>query len=114
MAHTKEISVDISLQRSQAVGLIVAIIVMNFFDAAATWSCLSERLCKELNPLMQLAYDGGPAVFFGIKTLILLPVLFCLDYIHEKLPRRLLGLAFLAYLLVSVVHVVNIITWWLT
>lgn len=112
MASSRRVSEDISLQQRRALGLVVSIITLNFFDAAATWSCLHAGLCKELNPLMQWAYDAGPAVFFGLKVLIVVPVLLCLDFVHEPWPKRLLSVVFLAYLLVSIVHIVNILLWW--
>jgi len=42
---------------------------LNLLDGLFTHLFLSAGIARELNPLMRLAYDGGPGLFFSCKVL---------------------------------------------
>jgi hypothetical protein len=45
------------------------LVVLNLVDGLFTHLFLSAGVARELNPLMRLAYDGGPGLFFSCKML---------------------------------------------
>jgi hypothetical protein len=49
-----------------AAGLLV---LLNLVDGVLTHVFLQAGVARELNPLMRLAYDGSPSLFFGCKVL---------------------------------------------
>lgn len=49
-----------------AAGLLV---LLNLVDGVFTHVFLKAGVARELNPLMRLAYDGSPSLFFGCKVL---------------------------------------------
>ena len=52
--------------RGVAAGVLV---VLNLVDGVFTHVFLRAGVARELNPLMRLAYDGSPSVFFACKVL---------------------------------------------
>jgi hypothetical protein len=49
-----------------AAGLLV---LLNLVDGVFTHVFLRAGVARELNPLMRLAYEGSPSLFFGCKVL---------------------------------------------
>jgi Domain of unknown function (DUF5658) len=45
------------------------LVLLNLLDGVFTHVFLSAGVARELNPLMRLAYDGGPGLFFSCKVL---------------------------------------------
>jgi hypothetical protein len=45
------------------------LVLLNLVDGVFTHVFLSAGVARELNPLMRLAYDGGPGLFFTCKVL---------------------------------------------
>jgi Domain of unknown function (DUF5658) len=48
----------------------VALVVLNLVDGVFTHVFLSAGVADELNPLMRLAYEGGPGWFFACKVVV--------------------------------------------
>ena len=53
----------------RSVGAAGALVVLNLVDGVFTHLFLQAGVARELNPLMRLAYDGSPSIFFGLKLL---------------------------------------------
>ena len=45
------------------------LVLLNLVDGVCTHVFLSAGVARELNPLMRLAYEGSPGLFFGCKVL---------------------------------------------
>ena len=45
------------------------LVLLNLMDGVCTHVFLKAGVARELNPLMRLAYDGGPGLFFACKVL---------------------------------------------
>jgi len=45
------------------------LVLLNLVDGVFTHVFLSAGVARELNPLMRLAYDTGPGLFFSCKVL---------------------------------------------
>lgn len=50
-------------------GVVAAgvLVLLNLVDGVCTHLFLQAGVARELNPLMRLAYAGGPSLFFGCK-----------------------------------------------
>jgi hypothetical protein len=44
------------------------LVLLNLLDGLFTHVFLSAGVARELNPLMRLAYDGGPGLFLSCKV----------------------------------------------
>jgi hypothetical protein len=44
------------------------LVLLNLVDGVCTHVFLSAGVARELNPLMRLAYDGSPGLFFACKV----------------------------------------------
>jgi hypothetical protein len=44
------------------------LVLLNLVDGVFTHVFLSAGVARELNPLMRLAYDGSPGLFFACKV----------------------------------------------
>ena len=53
---------------TRGVGAAV-LVLLNLVDGVCTHVFLKAGVAWELNPLMRLAYDGGPGLFFACKVL---------------------------------------------
>ena len=53
---------------TRGVGAAV-LVLLNLMDGVCTHVFLKAGVARELNPLMRLAYDGGPGLFFACKVL---------------------------------------------
>jgi hypothetical protein len=45
------------------------LVLLNLVDGVFTHVFLQAGVARELNPLMRLAYEAGPGLFFGCKAL---------------------------------------------
>lgn len=45
------------------------LVLLNLVDGVCTHVFLKAGVARELNPLMRLAYDAGPGLFFASKVL---------------------------------------------
>ena len=52
-------------------GVVAAgvLVLLNVVDGLFTHVFLQAGVARELNPLMRLAYEGSPSLFFGLKVL---------------------------------------------
>ena len=51
-------------------GKLTALLLLNLADALFTLSFLQLQVAEEANPIMRAAYAGSPALFLGVKLLL--------------------------------------------
>jgi len=90
-----------------------ALVFLNVLDGVFTHVFLSAGVARELNPLMRLAYDGSPGLFFCCKVLGVGTAAWILQRHAARftLARRALTCGVALYGGVCVMHVWLLVRW---
>ncbi|MBI5542661.1 MAG: hypothetical protein HY901_02140 [Deltaproteobacteria bacterium] len=104
---------------SQRVGHgVAALLVLNAADAAFTAALLRRGLAQEANPLMRVAWEASPLLFFGLKmALVGSAALLLVRYCEHLAAGVTLYLGLIAYAVVVGYHLafwVNLLLPWST
>ncbi|MCM3617759.1 DUF5658 family protein [Sutcliffiella horikoshii] len=92
--------------------LLIALLLLNIFDGAATFYGLQFRMIEEVNPLMKALYEESPFLFLFFKLGVSILLLF---FIRKNLTLKSVTIkvvsatAVCGYGLVSLLHVYWII-----
>ncbi len=94
----------------RAAGVLV---LLNAVDGVCTHVFLRAGVARELNPLMRLAYDGGPGLFFTCKVLAVGSAAWILQRHAARMPlaRGALAGGVALYTLVCVLHLWLLVRW---
>ena len=97
----------------QGVRAAAVLVVLNVVDGVFTHVFLRAGVARELNPLMRLAYDGGPGLFFTCKVLAVGAAAWILQRHASRVPlaRQALAGGVALYSLVCGVHVWLLVRW---
>ena len=97
-------------QGVMAAGLLV---LLNLVDGVFTHVFLQAGVARELNPLMRLAYDGSPSLFFGCKVLAVGTAAWILqrNAARVALARRALAGGIALYGAVCALHLWLLVRW---
>ena len=84
---------------------VIAVFVMNVFDACFTLVWIDARLAVELNPLMNWLIQQSPVAFLFLKiSLVALALALIYRNRHKLISRALIIPVFLVYAWVSKIH----------
>ncbi|KMJ60066.1 hypothetical protein AB685_04290 [Bacillus sp. LL01] len=95
--------------------LLIALLILNIFDGAATYYGLHFQLIEEGNPLMKALYETSPLLFISFKLGISLMLLL---FIKRNLTLRSFVLKVLSvaavcgYSMVTFLHMYWIFYYW--
>jgi hypothetical protein len=91
----------------------VTLVLLNLVDGVFTHFFLSAGVAEELNPLMRLAYEGGPGWFFLCKVLAVGTAVLILQRHAGQVPlaRRALVGGLALYGGVCVMHLCLLARW---
>jgi hypothetical protein len=97
-------------QGVMAAGLLV---LLNLVDGVFTHVFLKAGVARELNPLMRLAYDGSPSLFFASKVLAVGTAAWILQRHAPQvaLARRALAGGIALYGTVCALHLWLLVRW---
>lgn len=87
--------------------LLILLLVLNLFDAIATFIGLNLNMIEEANPMMAGLYQKDPFLFLGVKaffSFFLLILLHYVKYIRSLLVKYISVAAVLGYGAVAGVH----------
>lgn len=89
------------------------LMLLNLVDGLFTHVFLQAGVARELNPLMRLAYEGSPGLFFGCKALAVGTAAWILQRHAARvaLARGALAGGVALYVLVCVVHLCLLVRW---
>ena len=89
------------------------LVLLNLVDGVCTHVFLQARVAEELNPLMRLAYDGGPGWFFLCKVVAVGTAAAILQRHAARfvLARRALAGGVALYGGVCVMHLCLLVRW---
>ena len=89
---------------------IIALNLLNLFDAYFTYVGVSQDYLEELNPIMDYLLDIGPSSFFFCKiTLVLLASIFLYLRRSHQLARRVVWLGCTLYTIIGGIHILHLI-----
>ncbi len=84
---------------------LIVLLLMNLFDSIATALWITMGVAVELNPLMDYLLEIGPGVFMITKNFLVILCVFLLWRLrHSVLARPLVMVTFLAYFIVTIIH----------
>ncbi|MGD6832326.1 DUF5658 family protein [Sutcliffiella halmapala] len=63
--------------------LLILLLVLNLFDAIATFIGLKVNMIEEANPMMATLYKKDPFLFLGVKASFSFFLLFLLLYVKD-------------------------------
>lgn len=63
--------------------LLILLLVLNLFDAIATFIGLKGNMIEEANPMMAALYKRDPFLFLGVKASFSFLLLILLHYVKE-------------------------------
>ena len=90
----------------------VTLVLLNLVDGVFTHLFLNAGVAEELNPLMRLAYEGGPGWFFLCKVLAVGSAALILQrHAAQVLARRALAGGLALYGGVCVMHLCLLARW---
>jgi hypothetical protein len=97
-------------QGVMAAGLLV---LLNLVDGVFTHVFLKAGVARELNPLMRLAYDGSPSLFFACKVLAVGTAAWILQQHAARvaLARRALAGGIALYGTICMLHLWLLVRW---
>jgi hypothetical protein len=109
-AATRGGGVGVLGQGVMAAGMLV---LLNLVDGVFTHVFLQAGVARELNPLMRLAYDGSPSLFFGCKVLAVGTAAWILQRHAPRvtLARRALAGGIALYGTVCALHLWLLVRW---
>ena len=89
------------------------LMLLNLVDGLFTHVFLQAGVARELNPLMRLAYEGSPGLFFGCKALAVGTAAWILQRHAARvaLARGALAGGVALYVLVCVLHLCLLVRW---
>jgi hypothetical protein len=89
------------------------LVLLNLLDGVFTHVFLSAGVARELNPLMRLAYDGSPGLFFASKVLAVGTAAWILQRHADRvaLARGALACGVALYGGVCLMHVWLLVRW---
>lgn len=88
--------------------LLIALLILNIFDGAATYYGLQLHMIEEVNPLMKALYEASPFLFLSFKLGVSLLLLY---FIKKSLKLKSVVIkvvsatAVFGYSLVTLLHV---------
>lgn len=63
--------------------LLILLLILNLFDAIATFIGLKVNMIEEANPMMAALYKKDPFLFIAVKASLSFFLLFLLHYVKE-------------------------------
>lgn len=86
--------------------LILIILVLNTYDAFATYLMVKAGVIEEANPLMAYWLDTNPWVFFIVKCLLLVPLCLIVLFRNKENSVSKIGVIvlFILFTIVTMMH----------
>ncbi|MFE7060996.1 DUF5658 family protein [Sutcliffiella sp. NPDC057660] len=87
--------------------LLILLLVLNLFDAVATFIGLNLNMIEEVNPMMAGLYQKDPLLFLGVKaffSIFLIILLYYVKDIRSLLVKYISVAAVLGYGTVAGIH----------
>jgi len=86
--------------------LFVLILLLNSYDAFATFTMVKSNVIEEANPIMAYWIEVNPYVFFIVKCLLLVPLCLIVLFKNKEnvIARYGLILLFILFTIVTMMH----------